>query len=672
MKFSSYITVITYVMVAVGFTAMCMVEGLTWGFLVFSGAVTLASLALRERLGLPAYLWNALAGALFLFFLIDYFLISQTLIASSARLIASLIVLKLYDLKKTRDHLVFFSLVFFELSAGAASTVSPFFFFVLSVFIVSSIWAMVVLSLKKDSEEYILAGNLPDGMFGGAFFLSTLLAAAASVIITLFLFFIIPRAGIGLFQGKTLAAVKVAGFSDVVSLGSIGPVKLDPTVVMRVHIPEGTPPRPLYLRGTALDYYDGTSWKRKEPGKELLKKDSLGDFSSGSTRGGRHIEYNIMLEPLETDVLFVPSPWLRISGRFSNLWRDKRGNVFLPSPPYSRIEYTVWGGADEGLGAAEDNREYLQLPADTERIKTLASEITDGVDSGYGEAKAIEEYLRKNYRYTLDPERGGGPTPLEDFLFFSKEGYCEHYATAMAALLRTRGIPARLVTGFLEGEWNRFGNYFLVRQMDAHSWVEALIKENGAPPRWRTFDPTPEAGLAAPGGSSPLGLYIDSLKWRWTRHIIGYSRSDQIKIATAVEVKVTSLRILLNKALYGLSGKRLKGRKDILLGLFASLFAAAGVFMAVSFFKGRMYPLYPKTPRFYIEMLKILRKKGFERKGSETPLEFSRRTGQGLAIELTEAFHEERYGGKKPGGKDKKEIGFLLESIKKARISPVR
>lgn len=662
MPFASYITVTTYTMVASGFAALCMVEELGRGFLIFSGAVTAVSLAAGKRVRLPAYLWNVVALAVFLFFLLDYFALSGALLPAASRLLTTLTVLKLYDLKKTRDYLILYSLVFFELLAATASTVSPFFFVILSFFIVSAIWAMVVFNLKKDSEEYGMEKNIPRAIFGGAFFLATLALTAASLLITMAIFFIMPRMGIGFFQRKTLNTIKVSGFSDVVDLGEIGRVKLDPTVVMRVTVEGGTPPSPLYIRGAALDYYDGRRWKRTGEKKELLKKTGAGAFSSGLKKEHAAVAYRIMLEPLSTDVLFTPYPWLNISGRFNNLWRDREKTLYLASPPYSRIEYTVWAMA-EGEEASADSVEerYLQLPSQTEGVDELSSMITEGIESDLDRARAIERYLRENHRYTLDPKKGKGRNPLEDFLFFTKEGYCEHYATAMVVMLRARGVPARIVTGFVEGQWNRYGGYFLIRQQDSHSWVEASIKGRG----WRRFDPTPAAGLATPLESSSLGLYFDSLQWRWARYIIGYSFADQIRAATAVEAKADNMRAFIENALAGLFPGKGAGARAAILFLALAFAAIACLFLGAAFLKGRRPPLYPKTPRFYLEMLNILRKKGFEKKGFETPLEFAVRTGRPAAVKLTEVFQEERYGWKTPEEKDREEIGFLLESLRR-------
>ena len=112
--------------------------------------------------------------------------------------------------------------------------------------------------------------------------------------------------------------------------------------------------------------------------------------------------------------------------------------------------------------------------------------------------------------------------PVDDFLFNSKRGYCEHYASAMVLMLRTIGIPARIVTGFYGGEFNEYGGYVIVRQSNAHSWVEAAIDG-----RWRLFDPTPPV---VERRASAIGYLLDMLRMKWNRYVVAFSASDQKEI----------------------------------------------------------------------------------------------------------------------------------------------
>ena len=181
----------------------------------------------------------------------------------------------------------------------------------------------------------------------------------------------------------------------------------------------------------------------------------------------------------------------------------------------------------------KQSREYssaafnLQVPKGIEKVKQLALGITAGINNDALKAIAIERYLRENYIYTLStsapPE---GVSPIEDFLFNSRKGYCEHYATAMIMMLRSIGIPSRIVTGFYGGEMNSYGGYMIVRQSNAHSWVEALINK-----KWLRFDPTPAVAAERP---SAIVMYLDMLKMQWNRYIVSYSSYDQREIMRVI------------------------------------------------------------------------------------------------------------------------------------------
>jgi len=145
----------------------------------------------------------------------------------------------------------------------------------------------------------------------------------------------------------------------------------------------------------------------------------------------------------------------------------------------------------------------------------------------------------ENYRYSLEADTVMLSHPLEEFLFTRKTGYCEHYATAMVVMLRTVGIPARLVTGFLATEWNEYGGYFTVRQRDAHAWVEVYFPHSG----WITMDPTPTVIAAvATTRWEPLSQLLESVRLQWDRLFVRYSGKDQLAVVHGVREGSDALR----------------------------------------------------------------------------------------------------------------------------------
>ena len=172
----------------------------------------------------------------------------------------------------------------------------------------------------------------------------------------------------------------------------------------------------------------------------------------------------------------------------------------LDYPPTERLLYDVYSAPDgapwtrrgsvleQARMGGHFSRIYLQIPDSLQPdLAPLALEWTAGAASNRERADAILRRLRRDFEYSLEVGDRGEPLSLTDFLFRVRRGHCEYYATAMALLLRAADIPSRVVTGFLPGEWNSTGGYFIVRQRDAHSWVEAFLPEEG----WVTYDATP-------------------------------------------------------------------------------------------------------------------------------------------------------------------------------------
>lgn len=658
MKLSSYTILITYFIASLGYLSVYLVDGVGAPFVAATGALAAFSLYfnLKGRKVVHDLLWNILAAAVLAFFLTDYFVLSGSLITAASRMLALLLSLKLFGLRKNSDYLLVFSLVFFQLLAAAASTVSIFFFLLLTLFVLSGIWAMIMFTVRKDWQDSSRK-ELPSVEFGWPFFISVIVLSFVSMVVTFLLFFIIPRMGLGLMDRKTDNPLKVTGFSDSIDLGSIAPLKTDSTIIMRVEALNWRP-WSVYLRGSAFDHYDGVSWSKKVKKDALVKRSPDGKFyiKAQGAREKRSVGLKILLEPIDTDYIFTSTGAYAVEGNFSNLWTDASGALRMPAPPYSAIEYRVWSHTAPLQDAP--SRQYLDTSyidgtPEGVRIRELAGSIAGGEKDGLSKARALEAYLRKNFRYTLNPKTHG-KKPLEEFLFRSKEGFCEHYATAMAVMLRAAGIPSRVVNGYLQGQWSDLGGYFIVRQSDAHSWVEANI--GGA---WLTFDPTPPSGVA-PVKPSRLFLYLDYMRLKWDRYIIQFSLADQGRLSQNLEGRASGLLALLKKP----SGlfRTTAGRVTVVIVLSA---AAVSVILSLRRIAGAKRR--SKVPDFYVEMTRILKKRGVNRRPDETPLEFALRLNNREVSFITRAYHEKRYGG---GGTDKdfmEEVRKTLDGLKNTR-----
>ena len=173
---------------------------------------------------------------------------------------------------------------------------------------------------------------------------------------------------------------------------------------------------------------------------------------------------------------------------------------------------------------------FTQLPPIPPRIAALAREVTAGSADRYEAAQRLTAWLSRELTYTRVLERVTALDPLEEFLFVRRSGNCEYFAAALAVMLRSLDIPARVVNGFQRGEWNPYGEYFIVRLRDAHSWVEVFVEGAG----WVTLDPSPRGAVETPRGGLAAGLWLDALRLSWYRYVINWSLHDQLTAAEAV------------------------------------------------------------------------------------------------------------------------------------------
>jgi transglutaminase-like putative cysteine protease len=202
--------------------------------------------------------------------------------------------------------------------------------------------------------------------------------------------------------------------------------------------------------------------------------------------------------PLDAVALQVLSPGANLEHGHPELFLAPEGVLRYQAQGQRGLRYDVsLAGSNEppvpSLSPVDELR-YLTLPPLPPRIADLAEDWVKDLESPLDQARRVEAKLRSGYRYDLDSPSGAARNPLEDFLFNSKRGHCEFYSTAMTVMLRSLGIPARNVTGFVGGTYNRFSRSYVVRQGDAHSWVEVWVDGSG----WLRFDPTPPSDAAPP------------------------------------------------------------------------------------------------------------------------------------------------------------------------------
>ena len=607
---------------------------------------------------------------------LDFFYLSGSLILAGAHFLVILLCLKSLSLSRDRDYIQLYGVSFFILLASTGLSTDIGFLWGFMGFFISLTWSLMLLTVKSEAER---AGKTAVGWKAGRlFFIATALLTLASTVFTLAIFLTIPRVGIGYFNRHAGGVLKSAGFSDRVELGSMGEILLDPTAVMRVELTGAKPPRELYWRGRAYDLYNGTLWEDSINKRVMLER-GYGPFHMGLGRRPpkEPLVQRISLEPTESATLFSINPAFEIYIATRSLIIDQSRDIFLLSPPAGRIDYTVSSAPVDPSAydlerqppvMPQDAPNYLQLPDGSEEVALLAKRLTIGEENRFRKTMKIMSFLKKNYIYSLNPPRDKRFAPVDDFLFHSRSGYCEHFATSMTLLLRASGVPSRLVSGFMGGDFNELGQYYIVRERDAHTWVEVYFPEYG----WVTFDPTPaRSSFSTP--ISALYKFVDLIKYKWDRYIVFYNLRDQMGAAREVSSRLSKTRDDFLETLKWLAGMKKGGalpRPSVTVVVL--LLAILLVSVAAYYTKRR-----PGKRRhsadvwFYNEMNKILARKGIKRPPSVTPAEFALRLSaekEGLyeaVMSITETYNKVRFGGHRVGEEDLSLIKEALELLKR-------
>lgn len=664
----------------------------------FSFALILAAFAFSwwsERLWAASSkrLWDGLVLLALPFLALDLFYLAESFVAGVVHLLVFITLYKLFNRRQSRDYLDLSIVSFFQLVAASALTISFTFLFIFLAYIVIGTWTFILLHLKREAEsssaspqELLSSARL----FNPSFLLFSLGISLGAFALTLGFFLIMPRVGRAYIPLRWQAGTMVTGFSEKVELGAFGTIQTDPTIVMRVRFPDLDGKEAVKLdlrwRGVAFDRFDGRSWSVSDAVKQVLLRRREGVFFVARPRDGVPVlKQEIYLEPIGADALFAAPKAVGVAGDFPSLLFDSSGALALPAPPLSRIRYLAFSQLEgppppqlltpNPQPPTPNLSPYLQLPELSPRIRALASSIAEGTTTPYEKAKKVEAYLLRNYRYSLDLKRDPRFEPVEDFLFEQRSGNCEYFAASMAVLLRSVGVPARVVNGFQKGEWNEFGGYYAVRQRDAHSWVEVYVGPSG----WLTFDPSPRAGFEAEGQASSgfLARYLDSLRMRWNRYVIDYNLGDQVLLARALKRRSEAFRDELSGSISALKGKlRRLWVKAAPLGGWG--LGVGAVLLILALFlrsKGggsrhRLRNSLPRVP-FYERALKLLARRGFVKDPQMTPREFAEKLkahdGEAFAglDELFELYYRVRFGGRPLSPPEESRVKALLAQLQR-------
>jgi transglutaminase-like putative cysteine protease len=551
---------------------------------------------------------------------------------------------------------------------------------------------------------------------GAPFFGATGLVALGVAGGAIATFTLVPRVGAGFVFGVARPASNLVGFSDDVSLGHHGTLSTDnKTVALRATVPrvEALPSTAareravdgLYWRGTVYDTYDGGHWTRaRRPELRTTIRAEGGLIVVNDAPAGPGGPPGVALDRQEIDVvgLTVPVAFaldrpfafelpasrgaaagdLQLAPRWSGEVAlrlappnapplsdgSEETRVELRTPP--NVHYVAYSVVLAGAqvppraGQApplspEARASYLQLPPSLgPRVIGLARDLTGGTPSPAVAVHAVTEWLRATHQYTLQlPVPARGMDPVESFLFETRAGHCEYFATAAALLLRASGVPTRYVNGYLGGEWNDIGRYVAVRDSRAHSWIEAYLPGTG----WTRVDATPPLPTTVRAGR--MRQLFDSLDYKWARAILGYDLSSQLGLARRLAQRL------------GLRAPEAPGGGHV--PAWAVVFAAVAAVAAAG---ARLWPSRkPKRPaprrapasalpvqHLYDRVLARLADAGLPRQRAETPREYAARVAAagrdeaGALGELTELYAAARFGRREV---DKAVLGRLARRL---------
>ncbi len=575
------------------------------------------------------------------------FLINTIILLHSYKLIAD---------KKLRDHQQILLLSFFQVVASCVLTTSFTFGIILIVYLFMALLALIVLNIKKEKQQVV--GKSESNIDIYPFLKFELLIIVFVLLLTSVFFLIMPRFNSEFLTGAFSKPTSIkSGFSDEVTLGRLGEIKADNSPVMRVHILDHKPGEidsPIYWRGLALDEFDGKSWKAGKDSKQVFyRENEYGQIVVGKNKKRQKLlKQEIITEPIDTQVLFSADKPVSFSKVPNRKIISYNNSYSLFDYKKSRIKYEAYSNLEkpDATQLREDNGKipekvlsnYAQSPPSSESFTDLVGSLYNEDDKYYSNVVNVRDYILSNYKYTRILKKGSATYPIDDFLFKYKEGHCEYFASAMVLILREMGIPSRIVTGFLGGEFNELGSFYLVRESNAHAWVEVYFPESG----WVLFDPTPEASDASHfQNGSYLSSYIDFLKFRWSRYVVDFSRRDQLNFFENVNKKVKKTNLNIKRG----SIAKVDIKKEFVLVFFLFVFSFI-------FFKNKSFSLpglkndTDKIVRIYEKTLNILAKKGFKKSEYLTPDEFlqSLRSkdyqAYKLLNEITELYQESRFG----------------------------
>jgi len=422
-----------------------------------------------------------------------------------------------------------------------------------------------------------------------------------------------------------------------------------------------------YIRSSTLDTWDGRTWTASLWSMQATQLRAPLPADRQLRRTVRVVNPSLLGATLPCDgAVFALEGGILVRPHLC-----RHGGLTLPFRMRRNIDYdyqTVLRTPE--LMLPDTAREkYLAVSPPSAELRTWLDRVVGGVAEPSAVAGALARHFQENHDYEIGAPDLDRADPVEEFVLEQRPGHCERFASALAVLLRMKGIPARVAVGWLPTEKNEIGGFYNVRARHGHAWTEAWIDGRG----WTAFDGTPY-GRQMPVEDRPLGL--SAFEWAeyiWYSKIVEFSVADQDRMVDAIGGGVRG------------AVRAVSARLGPIVGLFAGVVALL-LFVRLLVSRGRCDATGTETARqavreaqhFYGRMLRALAKQGFARSPAQTPLEFLQRMeGAGHPClseirQLTAWFCGVRYGRRRLTNHERVTVGAMLRRISSASGTGVR
>jgi hypothetical protein len=597
-----------------------------------------------------------------------------------SELVVFIQIIKIGDRRSPRDDAQILSLAVFL--AIAAMLTSNAFWVGIQLIVFVPLLAATVMLFQIYSGWFAASGGVPVPSpqesqvaamraVGRSLRFVVVLSAFAASLMAVFIFVIMPR-GVGenaLGNWRPTLGQSVTGFTDHIKLGGRDVISESQRIVMEVLVRESsTPEEPAganlgngdtvyYLRGAVLDEYQNGAWAApRERDQNVAKPVPDHDIPLGV--GARaSVQQDITMRGIgaaRAPLFDIWRPVKILPGRDTEtLHLDLATKTIKRTGRPGAFAYTVWSSTSEAPGVDPERRTSASFASPRIHDLAAATLIAGGMDPDpavrpVGDdaraARLIESHLQRNYAYSLvEQPVPEGVDPIENFLFQTKEGHCEYFASAMAAMCRSVGINARVIAGYLAAEFNDATGRYVVREANAHAWIEAEAGEG----RWHRYDPTPPADLArihkpVPGLLGRLRRVVESAEYAWNASVVGFDEGARQRLlgpedeshrgflsrldAIAERVRAAGPRHFFNSALTGITVFAAVAGIGLILQTLMVLARNATSWRSPSWWPSwrratRIPGFDPAQAKFYERLLDLLARRGHAKPSWRPPLD---------------------------------------------------